>query len=211
MVNKEEWLWSPTDFFVICFFSVFKPRPHVPVLSLKTEIFFSGFAYRPHVFGGGKRSPKTHLFKNAIQSGDFWIRKRRLPIRWCHISFITSTTHALWRMLSYFHCLAFSFGRVIRIRYVWMRIFFLKTEEKDLRFQKYPDACGWGLSACLHESGGPRVGEVTCGKLPHLTCKRDHIKMRDYMDRRVTPPKWVTSPTSGPPPPCKRALRLDRA
>ena len=26
------------------------------------------------------------------------------------------------------------------------------------------------------------------------------------MDRRITPPKWVTSPTWGPPPPCKQAL-----
>ena len=51
------------------------------------------------------------------------------------------------------------------------------------------------LRACLHEGGGPQVGEVTCGGLPHLTCKRDHIKMRDCMDRRVTPPKRVTSPT----------------
>ena len=32
--------------------------------------------------------------------------------------------------------------------------------------------------------------------------------MRDYMDRRVTPPKRVTSPTWGPSPPCKHALRL---
>ena len=31
-----------------------------------------------------------------------------------------------------------------------------------------------------------QVGEVTCGGLPHLICKRDHIKMTDYMDRRVT-------------------------
>ena len=29
------------------------------------------------------------------------------------------------------------------------------------------------------EAGG-QVGEVTRGRLPHLTCKRDHIKMRDY-------------------------------
>ena len=28
------------------------------------------------------------------------------------------------------------------------------------------------------------------------------------MDRRVTPPKRVTSPTWGPPPPCKQALKL---
>ena len=31
--------------------------------------------------------------------------------------------------------------------------------------------------------------------------KRDQIKMRDYVDGRVTPPKRVTSPTWGPPPP----------
>ena len=28
------------------------------------------------------------------------------------------------------------------------------------------------------------------------------------MDRRVTPPKRVTLPTWGPPPPCKQALNL---
>ena len=55
--------------------------------------------------------------------------------------------------------------------------------------------------------GDPKVGEVTCGKLPHLTCKRDHIKMRDYLERRVTPPKRVTSPTWSPPPPCKQAVK----
>ena len=39
--------------------------------------------------------------------------------------------------------------------------------------------------------------------------KRDPIKMRDYMDRRVTPPKRVSSPSWGPPPPCKQALSND--
>ena len=34
----------------------------------------------------------------------------------------------------------------------------------------------------------------------HLSRKRDQIKMRDYMDGRVTSPTW------GPPPPCKEAL-----
>ena len=33
---------------------------------------------------------------------------------------------------------------------------------------------------------GPPLGEVTCGGSPHLSCKRDQIKMRDYVDRRVT-------------------------
>ena len=63
------------------------------------------------------------------------------------------------------------------------------------------------LRACLHEGGKPQVGEVTCGGLPHLTCKRDQIKMRDYRNGRVTPPKRVTLPIWGPPPPCKQALR----
>ena len=62
------------------------------------------------------------------------------------------------------------------------------------------------LRACLYQGGGPQVGEVTCGGLPQLTCKRDHIKMRDYMDRRDTPPKQVTSPIWGTPPPCKQDL-----
>ena len=62
------------------------------------------------------------------------------------------------------------------------------------------------LRACLHEGGKPQVGEVTCGGLPHLTCKGDHIKMRDKMDRWVTPPKQVTSPIWGTSPPCKQAL-----
>ena len=45
------------------------------------------------------------------------------------------------------------------------------------------------LRACLHEGGGLQVGEVTCGGSRHLSCKRDQIKMRDYMDRRVIPLK----------------------
>ena len=32
--------------------------------------------------------------------------------------------------------------------------------------------------------------------------------MRDYMDRQVTPPKRVTSPIWGPPPPCEQALKV---
>ena len=63
------------------------------------------------------------------------------------------------------------------------------------------------VRACLDEGGGPYLGEVTCGGSPYLTCKRNHTKMRDYMDRRVTPPEQVTSPTLGLPSPCKQALK----
>ena len=44
------------------------------------------------------------------------------------------------------------------------------------------------VSACLHGNGEPQVGEVTCGGSLHLSSKRDRSKMRDWMDRRVTPP-----------------------
>ena len=60
----------------------------------------------------------------------------------------------------------------------------------------------------VHEDGGLQVVEITCGGLPHLTCKRDHIKMSDYVDRRVTPPKRVTSPIWGTLPPCKQTLSV---
>ena len=60
--------------------------------------------------------------------------------------------------------------------------------------------------AGLHEGGGPQIGEETCGGSPHPSFKRDQIKMRNYMDRRVTQPKRVSSPTWRPPPPCKQAL-----
>ena len=46
------------------------------------------------------------------------------------------------------------------------------------------------------------------GGSPHLSCKRDQNKIRNYMDRRVTPPRRVTSPTWGSPPPCTQALSL---
>ena len=64
--------------------------------------------------------------------------------------------------------------------------------------------------ACLNGGGGRQVVEVKYCESPHLSCKRDQIKMRDYMDKRVTPPKRVTSPTWGPPPPCKQALSLHK-
>ena len=34
--------------------------------------------------------------------------------------------------------------------------------------------------------------------------------MRNYMDKSVTPPQQVTSPTWGPPPPCKQFLRNEK-
>ena len=41
----------------------------------------------------------------------------------------------------------------------------------------------------LHGKIWPRLRDraTRLGGSPHLACKRDQIKMRDYMDRRVTP------------------------
>ena len=64
---------------------------------------------------------------------------------------------------------------------------------------------GPSLTACLRGGGGPQIGEVTRGRSPHLSCKGDQIKMRDYMNRRVTSPTW------GPPPPCRQALSFPQS
>ena len=67
------------------------------------------------------------------------------------------------------------------------------------------------LRACLRVGGGPQVVQVRCGGLPQVSCKREQIKMRDYMQMQVAPAKRVTSPTTagGPPPPCKQALTFN--
>ena len=77
------------------------------------------------------------------------------------------------------------------------------SPDKD---QQYAVGTSPSIRVCLHGGGGPQIGEVTCGGSPHLSCTRDQIKMRDYMDRRVTPPQRVTSSTWGPPPLWKQVL-----
>ena len=44
------------------------------------------------------------------------------------------------------------------------------------------------------------------GEVPHLSCESSQGKKRDGLERLVTPPRWGTSPTWGPPPPCEQAL-----
>ena len=52
------------------------------------------------------------------------------------------------------------------------------------------------IKICLHGGGGPQAGEVKYGGSPHLSCKRDQIKMRDYMDKRATSPHLPGDHTS---------------
>ena len=62
------------------------------------------------------------------------------------------------------------------------------------------------LGGLPHLETGLADQDTSLDGSPHLSRKRDQNKMRDHMDRRVTPPKRVTSPTWGPPPLCKQAL-----
>ena len=61
---------------------------------------------------------------------------------------------------------------------------------------------------CKNGKLSARLTELTYQQTgsPHQPCKRDRDKIRDYMERWVTPLRRVTSPTWGPPPPCKQAL-----
>ena len=47
-------------------------------------------------------------------------------------------------------------GKIIRIRYVWTRIF-LQTEGKNLRFQNYPDTCWWGVKITFTTNGKRQI------------------------------------------------------
>ena len=62
------------------------------------------------------------------------------------------------------------------------------------------------LKACLHGRRGPQIDEVSCGGAPHLSCKRDLMKMRYYMDWRVTHLSGLPHIPGVPPPPRKQAL-----
>ena len=105
------------------------PRPQVSV-----------FVWNRRFFGYRKR----YVFKNVLQREDFWKRwplvyvwtdkNGSFRMRWCHRSFTTNITFLFFNVF-------YGRAKTIRIRYLWTRIFF-KTEQKDLRFQKYPDTCG---------------------------------------------------------------------
>ena len=70
-------LVKPTVFVGDIGYSIFSPpwAPSAPIhFCLKTEIFFSGLAYCPHVFS--ETGHQKRIFsKNALQSEDFWKRR----------------------------------------------------------------------------------------------------------------------------------------
>ena len=119
--------------------------------------FFSSVACRPHVSGeNGHRKPvfsKTLSRVETFENAGFSTTCRRTKTEVfqyddvIHHNTTTSITHALWGLLWYFHRFSVCCGRTKKfpIRYVWTWIF-SNTEEKNLRFQKYPVTCGRVLS-----------------------------------------------------------------
>ena len=59
---------------------------------------------------------------------------------------------------------------------------------------------------CARGLPGPEDQVTRLARSPQLSCKPDQMKTRDYMVRRVAPPKRVTLPTWDPSPSCKQAL-----
>ena len=103
---------------------------------LKKDIFLLWFGL-PTTRIRWKRLPKTHLFKNALQSGDFLWRRLLLyvwidenggfRIRWCHASYTNSTT------LSVFLWSGENDSNTLRF---WQ-------QEKKIPFSKYRDKSEW--------------------------------------------------------------------
>ena len=123
--------------------------------------------------------------------------------------------HVFWRlMLLYTHVLL-----LLQPSVIWLSIATFNNDAKPqpkliLRefdvFRIRPRLGGLPLLETLHGKIWPRLRGLPgladratrLGGSPHLSCKRDPSKMRDYMDRRVTSPTW------GPPTPCKQALSV---
>ena len=76
----------------------------------------------------------------------------RIP--WCNTSFTTIITHTLWGILSYYHCLAFSYmdGRK-RVEYASYRHAFFWKRRKKSKNQTKTDTCGRGLSLLANGNG----------------------------------------------------------
>ena len=109
------------------------------------------------------RSPETKLFENALQSGSFWVKTELFENAdvTASISVVSEHAHGSSGITQgHFDCL-FSFVKVRTAEFecssvfvwtgisskmllVWTQIFFIRI--KKMRFQKYPDTCGRGLT-----------------------------------------------------------------
>ena len=93
----------------------------------------------------------------------------------------------------------------------WFDIFDSLSLVQPIRFVPFPVGFWLAYWSVLYENiyGGSYGGKFLKKLVVLLSCKRDQNKIRNYMDRRVTPVRPVTSPTRGPPPPCNQALNVN--
>ena len=146
-----------------------RPPPHVFVFAWK-RIFFSRFGLSCSRIRL-KRAPKTHLFKTISRIEIFKTSAFRLRvdggfwIRWWHTSYTSRMTHAQSGILSYFHRFSvFVYTEEKDSNTLRVHAYFLKTEEKSLRFQKYPDTCGRGLNCSRLRCGAYSRAVLIWGK-----------------------------------------------
>jgi len=141
--------------------SIFRPRPpsRIRLLCDETEIF-SSVACRPHVSGENghrnpcflKRCPEWRFLKTLASRLRVGGRKRKFSNMM--MSYIIILLLALRMLCEGCYGIsivsAFSGGRAKKfpVRYVWTWIF-SDTEEKNIRFQKYPVTCERVLSLGL--------------------------------------------------------------
>ena len=80
-----------------------------------------------------------------------------------------------------------------------------KPPPKGLFTRRWGTPCRWVNPL---RWGNPPVHIISHMVTCYRSWKSDQVKMRDYMDRQVTPRKRFTAPTWGPPRPCKQALAV---
>ena len=89
-----------------CFAYLYKGPSTRILFCLETDIYFLRFSLPSTLTNAVKTVNETHLFNNALQSGDFrkptrlffyvWTDENcfEFGIRWCHTPFTSSITHA---------------------------------------------------------------------------------------------------------------------
>ena len=169
------WLTKQQDFTCLTNVSKQKDCACIKNTALFGPVYKYPFLFETGDFFGHR---KRYVFKNVLQTEDFWKRwllvyvwtdkNRSFRIRWFHISFTTSITFPLFNVF-------YGRAKTVWISYVWARIF-LKMQQKDLRFQKYPDTCGRGLY---------------CGAST-LICSK--LTFQIYCNERI---RWFGTPTRG--------------
>ena len=128
-------------------------HPHTYPFLFKNGDFYLQFGL-PSTCIQWKQSPKTHLFKNTLQSRvfenagfSFTCGQTKMEVSNMLMSYIIFILLAWcmlrkgWSRISIVSAFLCGRAKMIWICYVWMRIFW--------KGRIYPDACGWSHNRCI--------------------------------------------------------------